>query len=441
MSSYIRILHASPDSPPVDVYANNDRMATGLSYRNFTEYRPVQAGNYNIQIYPAGSREQPVLETNLTIPPDSIQTLAITGKQSATALRAISDQPATPLDPNGLLLKFVHLSPDTPSVDVTLPDQRTLFSDVSYQESTNYTPLAPGTYTLQTQPAGTSNVILNVPNQSLSAGRAYSAYMIGLSSGDPSLQLLTPLDGVSYLNTDDNPSGNPSNSGQVILDSAEADVNGDGTPDRILLRGDKPDPDSPFSENITLCVEDGKTANTICTTPPSNSGYGAYLSLGDFTGDQVPDILLRMDSGGSGGYLFAYIYTVTDNRLVKIFDYDQFNASSQFQVTFQNNYQVRVAQINGNRTFTLDISNYKEEFSDLYDSSGRLITPTEGSVLGLGGLNPVDVDQDGILELVALQRIIGRYNAETIGYVRTTLKWSGTNFVPQQVEVISDVDE
>ena len=132
---------------------------------------------------------------------------------------------------------------------------------------------------------------------------------------------------------------------------------------------------------------------------------------------------------------------MTDNRLVKIFDYDQFNASSQYQVTFQDSYQVRVAQINGNRTFTLDISNYREEFSDLYDSNGRLITPTEGSVLGLGGLNPVDVDHDGILELVALQRIIGRYNAETIGYVRTTLKWSGTNFIPQQVEVVSDVDE
>ncbi|SHK32656.1 DUF4397 domain-containing protein [Desulforamulus aeronauticus] len=430
MPSYIRVLHASPDAPPVDLYADNTIIAKGLSYRNFTEYLPVSSGTHNIKVVHSESPGEQILESSQNIPPNSIQTIALVDNLANIRLLPISDQPAS-LDVNKVNLKFVHLAPDLSNVDLTLPDGTVLFSNVSFKEATDYLTLNPNNHTLQVRVEG--EVILTVPNQKLSAGKVYSAYLIGRNNGNPPLQLLTPLDGSSYLQVAN------SESGQIILDSAEADVNGDGIIDKVYLIGNKPDPESPFTQDIRVCVEDGKTNNTICATPASNEGYNANVLLGDFTGDKISDILVRIESGGSGGYLFAYVYSVADDRLVKRFDYEEFNKKSQFNVVFKDNYKVEVTPVNKDKPFIIDVSNRKEEFSDLYNSSGKLIMPVQGSVLALGNIEPV-VDNDSNHNLLAIQRIIGRFNAETLGYVKTTLQWDGVTFSPVKIEVVQNLN-
>jgi len=423
------MLHASPDTPAINVYTNKQVIAKSLTYRNFTEYLPLPAGTHNIKVSLSSSQDEMFLEEDFKISPNSIYTVAVTGKPTNISLLIISDLVACL--GSKVNLKMLHLAPDTGNLDISIPNGTILFKDVPYLESTAYITLQPGTYTLQAKVSGTDNVILTVPRQKLSASKAYTAYVVGSSDGDPALQMLTPLDGSSYLNTNDNPSG------QLILDSKEGDVNGDGFADRVFLSGDKPDPTSPFTENITVCVEDGKTKEIICTSPPSNAGYNANLFLGDFKEDKVADILVRIESGGSGGYLFAYVYSVLGNSLVNIFNYEEFNANSQFVVNFKDNYLVEITQVNNNKTFIIDLSNRKEEFSDIYDANGKLIKPVQGSVLALGELRPKDIDMDGIFELIAFQRIIGRFNAETLGYVKTTLDWDGTRFIPVKIEVVT----
>ena len=426
MSSYIRIMNACLNAPPVDVYANDKIIARGLAYRDFTEYIPVQTGTYNIKVYPSGSKGVPVVDTSLSIPAKSILTVAAIGKLAIIELLPFADQPAV-LYPDKVSIKFVNLLPDAPSVDVNLADDTVLFRNVPYKGITDYTTVNPATYTLQLRLADTKNVVLTVPNQKFSGGRAYTAYAVGLISGYPPQQLLTPLDGSSYLKIDS------SDSGQTVIDSVQADVNGDGVLDKVFLKGNKPDPESPFVDNITLCVEDGKTGKTVCETPSSNAGYNANLFIADFTKDNIPDILVRIESGGSGGYLFAYVYSAVGNSLVKLFDYEEFNAKSQFNVVFKDNYKVEVISRNTNEKYIIDLSGRKEEYSDIYDKNGRLIKPVQGSVLGMGGLEPANVDNDASLELIATQRIIGRFNADTLGYVKTTLDWNGVRFVPVEI--------
>ncbi len=429
MSSYIRVLHASPDAPPVDVYVNDSIIARGLSYRNFTEYLPFQPGTYNMKVYQAGSKSIPVIDTSLNIPGNSILTVAAAGRLDNIELLPVSDKPAF-INPDKVNIKFANLSPDAPIVDVILSDGTVLFRNVPFRGITEYMTVNPGTYTLQLKAVGSNDVVLTVPNQKFSGGRVYSAYAAGLVKGGPPLQLLTPLDGSSYLKANGN------NQNNAILDLKQADVNGDGIIDSVSLIGNKPDPESPFADNITVCVEDGKAGNKICATPPFNAGYNANLFLADFTGDNISDILVRIESGGSGGYLYAYVYSLEDNRLAIIFDSEAFNARSQFDVVFKDNYKVEVTQVNTNKKFTIDLSNRKDDYSDIYDQNGMLTRPVTGSVLGLGGLEPVDVDNDGDYELVAVQRIIGRYNADTLGYVRTTLEWNGAHFVQQNINVV-----
>lgn len=197
--SYLRILHASPDAPAVDVYANNNLLARNLTYRNFTDYLQVAPGTYNVQVFPAGTRQNPVIDANLDIPANSIFTVAAVGRLADISLLPIRT-PKVTVPAGKVNVRFAHLSPDAPKVDVTLPNGTVLFSNVGFQEVTDYIAINPGTYTLQVRLAGTDQVVLTVPNQTLGAGKNFTVYAIGLAAGNPPLQALLPLDGNTYLN-------------------------------------------------------------------------------------------------------------------------------------------------------------------------------------------------------------------------------------------------
>ncbi|HEU5139935.1 MAG TPA: hypothetical protein VFT51_08175, partial [Bacillales bacterium] len=73
----------------------------------------------------------------------------------------------------------------------------------------------------------------------------------------------------------------------------------------------------------------------------------------------------------------------------------------------------------------------KDYLSEIYNSDGTLKEPIQGWVNPLSGLYPIDFDRNGTYELEAYQRIAGRYNADSLGYVQTVLKWNGQGFVPE----------
>ncbi|ERJ12975.1 DUF4397 domain-containing protein [Haloplasma contractile] len=98
---------------------------------------------------------------------------------------------------NRAYVRFVHLSPNAPSVDITLPNGPALFSDVTFEETTEYIEVRPATYTLQVRPArNTNQVVLSVPNVTLEPGKVYTVYAVGLLNEDPALSALYLEDGV-----------------------------------------------------------------------------------------------------------------------------------------------------------------------------------------------------------------------------------------------------
>ncbi|WP_298838634.1 DUF4397 domain-containing protein [Clostridium sp.] len=198
MNSYIRVLHASPNSPAVDVYINDILKFKNLTYSTFTNYVEVMTGNYNIKLYPAGTKTIPVLNKNVFIPPGKIYTVAAIGTlPNIDLLLVLEPKVNNPSD--NAYIKFTHLSPNAGAVDVTLPNGKILFKNVAYKESTDYMQVPPGTYTFEVRPTGTKKTVLYIPNVRLKPQRFYTVYAIGLAGGHPGLQALIPLDGSSYL--------------------------------------------------------------------------------------------------------------------------------------------------------------------------------------------------------------------------------------------------
>lgn len=196
--SYIRILHASPDAPPVDIYLNDRLLLSNVAYQDFSEYYSLDPGEYNVKLYPVGQTENPVIDEDLRVPPSGIYTIAAINKLKDISLYPILDTPM-PIPSGRAYVRFVHLSPDAPNVDVRLPNGVNLFEDVGYKEVSDYLLVNPGTYTLNVFPTGTDDRVLYVPNVTLKPNRFYSVYAVGLVEGEPPLEVLIPLDGNSYI--------------------------------------------------------------------------------------------------------------------------------------------------------------------------------------------------------------------------------------------------
>ncbi|WP_315115233.1 DUF4397 domain-containing protein [uncultured Clostridium sp.] len=185
-NSHFRIFNASPNAGPVDVYVNDNPTIMNLAYKEVSRYIAGPPGNYNIKIYPAGQTTSPIINTTLPIPQDTIFNVALIGMPPNITLYPIPE----PLRSENFgvpCIRFVHLSPNAPGMDVTFSDGSKIFSDVNYKDFTQYACIPSGTYTIQLRPSGTNNIVATIPNVKLDANNFYTIYAVGLSGGTPPL--------------------------------------------------------------------------------------------------------------------------------------------------------------------------------------------------------------------------------------------------------------
>jgi len=220
-----------------------------------------------------------------------------------------------------------------------------------------------------------------------------------------------------------------------IVAFARGDVTGDSVPDTVYLTGIKT-PDSPFTQNITLHVQDGRNGVVKSVPLRENAGYNPAIFLGDFTGNGVDDILISIATGGSGGIMYHYIYSFVENNPQLLFDFNVYNQQYQYEVTYQDQYKVEVVSRHNNKKYLIDISLRDADYlNEIYEANGKLKSPITGFVNPLSGLYPVDFDANKVYELLAYQKIAGRYNADSLGYVLNTLGWKDNRFVLQNQNV------
>jgi hypothetical protein len=216
-----------------------------------------------------------------------------------------------------------------------------------------------------------------------------------------------------------------------VVSFARGDVTGDRVPDNVYLTGIKTSA-SPFIQNITLLVQNGRSGELTSVPLRENAGYNPTVFLGDFTGNGVDDIFISIATGGSGGMMYHYIYSLVDNTAQLLFDFNVYNEQFQYEVTYQDYYKVEVVSMINNKKYMIDISTKGSEYlNEIYDENGKLKSPITGFVNPLSGLYPVDFDSNKRYELLAYQKIAGRYNADSLGFVLNTLAWFDNRFVLQ----------
>jgi Domain of unknown function (DUF4397) len=186
--SYIRFLHAVPDVSNVDIYVNANRVLKNVAFKDISDYLTLPAGKYHIDIYPAASSVTTIISKKITVEPGKVYTFAAVGSGNKLQLLSYLHDPVVP---NGeTKIKFIHLSPDAPAVDIAVKKGDVIFPNTSYKEATDYLALTPMTVNLEARVAGSSNIVLSLPNMKLQPNKAYTIIALGMASGKPKLDAL-----------------------------------------------------------------------------------------------------------------------------------------------------------------------------------------------------------------------------------------------------------
>lgn len=188
INSFLEVLHALPGADKVDVYINEELLDQNLAYKKMSRFLPIGPGNNRIQVFPAGSKTNPVLDTEVDLPPSSVITLAIIGMVSAAEVLPIL-QPVNDINPREVEIRLAHLSPDAPTLNLFLNDNSE-FGNVAYKQVTDYSVISPGDYNVQLRPSDDLDIILAEANFVFDAGKAYTIYGVGLYDGTPGLEII-----------------------------------------------------------------------------------------------------------------------------------------------------------------------------------------------------------------------------------------------------------
>jgi hypothetical protein len=166
----IRVVHASPDAPAVDILVDGNKVIEALPFREYTEYLGLPAGSHEIRVNVTGTTTT-VLQATPTIAAGQDYTaIAIGfagGRQPAIQILLLNDN--NELAPNGgVKLRVVHGAPSAPAVDVYLTtpfeaigSRNPGLTNVPFGAASGYLAVPPSLYQARVTPAGTKTVAID----------------------------------------------------------------------------------------------------------------------------------------------------------------------------------------------------------------------------------------------------------------------------------------
>ena len=183
----VMVVHASPNAPNVDVRINDNIALTNVAFLANSAYTPVNSGATNIKVSPTATTTF-VINANVTL--EANKNYSVFAVDSVSKIKAaVTVDDLTAPAAGKAHVRFLHLSPNAPAVDIAVTGGAVLFPNRTFNDQStnaavsNFTPLNAGTYNLEVRVAGTPTVALALPNITLTAGKIYTVYAKGFLGG------------------------------------------------------------------------------------------------------------------------------------------------------------------------------------------------------------------------------------------------------------------
>ena len=188
----VRVVHASPDAPAVDVYLNDSKAITNLAFKASSDFAAVPAGSYAVKVTATGATDA-VISATLPLEAGQSYTVVAVGRLADITARVYQDDTSA-LAAGKARLRVIHASPNTPGVDVAVTGGPVLITNLAFPNASDNLTVDAGTYNVEVRPTGTQTAALSAPGLALDAGKYYTVLAVGLLGETPALELLPIVD-------------------------------------------------------------------------------------------------------------------------------------------------------------------------------------------------------------------------------------------------------
>jgi hypothetical protein len=194
----VRVVHDSPDAPPVSVIVNGNVTAPlvpSLAYEAFTPYVSLTGGSINVEITPASNTGSVLINQTLNLEPGTVHSIYAVG--DLASLQTLVTRDHDRRYATQAKLRVIHGSPSAGLVDVYLTPPGTSIASVTptYQAvpflaDTGFVSYAAGTYQLTITPAGGKTPAIGPLTVELSNAGIYTAVARDAAGGGTPLGVI-----------------------------------------------------------------------------------------------------------------------------------------------------------------------------------------------------------------------------------------------------------
>jgi hypothetical protein len=195
----VRVVHASPDAPSVDVLVDDAQVLTAVPYLGSSSYLDVPSGTRNVKVNATGTSTT-VIDTDLQLAVGTDYTVIAGGLVSSIEPLVLTDDRTAPPAGN-VKVRAVHGAPSAPAVDVYVTEPGAdiatatpVLTSVPFGAASDYLSVPAGDYQVRVTPAGSKTVVIDSGSLTLAAGQVRTALAVDSPGGGAPFDLLVLAD-------------------------------------------------------------------------------------------------------------------------------------------------------------------------------------------------------------------------------------------------------
>lgn len=193
----VRVFHASPDAPNVDVLVDGGRVLENVPYTAASDFLPLDPGDHRIQVNVAGT-DTTAINAHLVFDKDVDYMIVAAGKVASIAPLVFTADRTAPQQ-GSARVRVLHSAASAPAVDVyvTAPGSgiasaQPVLSNVPFKAMSDYLTVPAGTYDVAVTIAGSKNIAIRADGLEVADGLVATVAALDATGGGApfSLQVL-----------------------------------------------------------------------------------------------------------------------------------------------------------------------------------------------------------------------------------------------------------
>ncbi|HET6463571.1 MAG TPA: DUF4397 domain-containing protein [Candidatus Krumholzibacteria bacterium] len=188
-SARVRVLHASPDAPNVDVLVDGTVVLNDVPFKTFSSYLSVPAGARNFKVRATADPSVVVIDVTPTLAANKDYTVIARNPLSTIEPWLLTDNNTAPAS-GKIKVRLVHAAPGAPTVDIyitapgaDLATATPTLAGVPYGVASDYLEVPAGTYQVRVTPENTKTVAIDSGALTLNAGQIRTAVAVDAVGG------------------------------------------------------------------------------------------------------------------------------------------------------------------------------------------------------------------------------------------------------------------